>query len=336
MDKMQSTRNKLIKLLEQSESEYVSGQVLSDYLNISRSAIWKHMKELEKDGYTIEGKPRKGYRIIASPHKVSENTLRWGLHTEWLGKTIIHRKKTASTQKIAHQVAQDGAKHGTVIIADEQTEGRGRMNRPWHSTKEQGIWLSILLRPNMLPVLTPQLTLLTATVLADVIDELTDVTPQIKWPNDILIHGKKMAGILTELQAEQDQIQYLIIGIGMNINQRKADLPEQLQHKATSLRIETGQKWDLTPFTQRLLMEFEKTYTSYMKNGFSEVRNKWESYGLKIGQPISIQTMNDQWKAIFSGIADDGALLIKNLDGSMEKFYSAEIDWFDEGAENNE
>src|SRR5699024_1808212 len=138
-----------------------------------------------------------------------------------------------------HQVAQDGAKHGTVIIADEQTEGRGRMNRPWHSTKEQGIWLSILLRPNMLPVLTPQLTLLTATVLAVVIDDLTDVTQPIKWQNDTLIYGKKMAAILTELQAEQDHIQYLIICIGMNINQTKADLPEQLHHKATALRIET-------------------------------------------------------------------------------------------------
>lgn len=336
MDNMQSTRDKLIKLLEQRKSEYVSGQVLSERLNISRSAIWKHMKELEKDGYTIEGKPRKGYRIIASPHKMSENTLRWGLHTEWLGKTIIHKTEVSSTQTLAHEAAQDGAKHGTVIIADEQTRGKGRMNRPWHSLKEKGIWISILLRPNMLPMLAPQLTLLTATVLADVIYEQMEVRPQIKWPNDILIDGKKMAGILTELQAEQDQIQYVIIGIGMNINQTKTDLPKEIQQKATSLRIETGTEWDLTQFTQQLLETFERNYTSYKENGFSEVKHKWESYGFKIGQPISIQTMNRQWKATFSGIADDGALLIKNDDGSVEKLYSAEIDWFEKGAKNNE
>ncbi|WP_369813137.1 biotin--[acetyl-CoA-carboxylase] ligase [Virgibacillus halodenitrificans] len=233
---MESTRNKLIDLLAKDKDTYISGQMLSEHLGISRSAVWKHMKNLEKDGYQIEGKSNKGYRIISFPDKLSENTIKWGLNTSWLGSKIIHKESTPSTQVIAHQLAQEGSPHGTIILADEQTSGRGRLNREWFSSKGKGIWMSIILRPEILPYLAPQLTLLTATVLAEVVQKNTTVTPMIKWPNDILINKKKTAGILTEMQAEQDQIQYVIIGIGMNINQTKEDIPIEIQSKATSLR----------------------------------------------------------------------------------------------------
>src|SRR5690625_4504204 len=194
---------------------FISGQALSVALNISRSAIWKHMNELKKDGYQIEAQSNKGYRITGFPEKISENTLKWGLDTVWAGKTIIHKEKVSSTQHIAHDAARKNAAHGTTVIADEQKEGKGRMNRSWQSARDKGIWLSLILRPEIQPQLAPQLTLLTATVLADVLSMHTDTKPMIKWPNDILLNEKKCAGILTELQAEQDQIQYIVIGIGL-------------------------------------------------------------------------------------------------------------------------
>src|SRR5690625_4050281 len=169
MDFMSSTRNKLIQILSTSDEKYISGQKLSDELNISRNAIWKHMNELKKDGYVIEGKARKGYRIISYPDKLSENTIQWGLESNWLGSRIYHREQIDSTQRLAHQLALDGAPHGTIVLADEQTKGKGRYGRAWYSEKKKGIWMSMILRPSILPYLAPQLTLLTATVLANML-----------------------------------------------------------------------------------------------------------------------------------------------------------------------
>ena len=326
---MQSTRNKLIHLLANNDDQYISGQALSEKLNISRSAIWKQMKGLEKAGYQIEGKSKLGYRILSYPDNINEYTLQWGLNTKWLGNKIIHKETTESTQYVAHQLAQENSEHGTVIIADEQTKGKGRMNREWHSTKEKGIWMSIVLRPPILPYKAPQLTLLTATVIADVIHSHTKIRPQIKWPNDILIHNNKVAGILTEMQAEQDQIQYVVIGIGLNVNQKDTDLPRNIANKATSLQIETSMEWDIKKIIQEILLTFEDRYTSYIENGFSNIKKEWESYGYKIGKEIWIKTLQNQWQATFLGLAEDGALLIKSNEGVISKLYSAEIDWFE-------
>lgn len=325
---MSSTRSKLIQLLSEHNETYISGQMLSEQLHISRSAVWKHMNELKKDGYEIEGKAKKGYKIISYPNKLSENTISWGLDTKWLGKKIIHRESTTSTQRIAHELALDKASHGTIVIADEQTKGKGRVDRTWHSKRGQGIWMSIVLRPNILPYLAPQLTLLTATVLADVIDHYAQVKPQIKWPNDILIQGKKMAGILTEMQAEQDQVSYVIVGMGININQTNSDIPADISHRATSLRIETDKTWDMVPLIQRILHTFERKYDYFMDNGFDQVKQTWESYGFKINERLLIKTGKEQWEGIFLGIAEDGALLARKDNGDIEKIYSAEIAWF--------
>lgn len=325
---MSSTRNKLIKLLAENKEKYISGQYLSEKLNISRSAIWKHMNELKKDGYEIEGKAKKGYRILSFPNKLSENTISWGLETDWLGKTIIHRESITSTQRLAHELALDGANHGTIVIADEQTKGKGRTDRAWHSEKGKGIWMSIILRPTILPYLAPQLTLLTATVLANVIDSYAKIRPQIKWPNDILIDGKKMAGILTEMQAEQDTVLYVIIGMGININQTKADLPNEISNRATSLQIETEKSWDMLPIIQEIIQTFETKYMHYIDHGFNQVKQTWENYGFRLNERLQIKSGNKLWEGIFLGIAEDGALLAKNENGVIEKVYSGEITWF--------
>ncbi|WP_163969837.1 biotin--[acetyl-CoA-carboxylase] ligase [Oceanobacillus halotolerans] len=323
---MESTRNKLIQILANNDSTYISGQQLSKELAISRSAVWKHMKELEKDGYTIEGVSNKGYRIIAYPEKLSSNTIKWGLNTNWLGKTIYHKESIPSTQILAKQLASDDTEHGTVIIADEQTMGKGRLNRTWHSTNGKGIWMSLVLRPRLLPHLAPQLTLLTATVLCDVLAKVTPLNPAIKWPNDIFINHKKVAGILTEMQAEQDQIQYVVIGIGINVNHTEQDIPKDLKGKATSLRLESDRDWDIRDMIQNILLTFESAYQVYLDQGFPVVKEKWENYGYKLGESVWINTMKDRWYGSILGIAEDGALLAEK-EGEQIKLYSAEIEW---------
>lgn len=325
---MSSTRNKIIQMLSQHEEAYISGQNMSNELNISRSAIWKHMNELKKDGYEIEGKANKGYRIISYPNKLSENTVSWGLETAWLGKTIVHKESVASTQRIAHELALDGATHGTIVLADEQTKSKGRADKTFYSKKDKGIWMSIILRPNIPPYLAPQLTLLTATVLANVMDQHARIEPQIKWPNDVLIEGKKISGILTEMQAEQDQILYVIIGIGINMNQEQADYPDTIKDHVTSLKMATGESWELVPFIQKLLQTFEAKYNQFIDKGFNPVKSDWENYGFRLNERLEIKTGKELWEGLFLGIAEDGALLARRDSGEVEKIYSGEISWF--------
>lgn len=327
---MQSTRSKLIQLLANNEVNdgYISGQTLSERLNISRSAVWKHMNELKKDGYEIEGRARKGYRIVSYPNKLSENTIKWGLETDWLGKTVHHYESVETTQLIAHQLAKGGAEHGTVVISNKQTSGKGRMDRIWHSKSEKGLWLSIILRPEILPFQAPQLTLLTATVLANVIKDLANIEPQIKWPNDILLNKKKVSGILTEMQAEQDKVRYIIIGIGVNVNHEKHELDESVRHRATSIHLETNYTLNLLTFTQSLLQNFERQYDRYLIDGFAKIKDEWEKYGFKLGHQLKIKESDEEWNGTFIGIAEDGALLARREDNTTQKIYSAEISWF--------
>ncbi|UOQ42733.1 biotin--[acetyl-CoA-carboxylase] ligase [Halobacillus salinarum] len=327
---MESTRKQLINILEK-QKEHISGQELSDQLNISRTAIWKHMNELKKDGYQIEAVQRKGYKIISYPDKISENTLQWGLETSWIGKELHHYDQVESTQAIAHRMAKQGKPHGTVIVADEQVKGKGRMSRPWHSPKGKGIWMSLLLRPELAPIQAPQLTLLAATVLAELISHYSELDPKIKWPNDILVNHKKISGILTEMQAEQDQIQYVVLGIGINVNQEEDEIPEEIRHKASSLKIESNKTWEVQTVIQHILRLFEQTYDQYLDSGFEHVKSIWEHYGYRIGEEVKISTMKRSWKAFLVGIEPDGALLARDDSGNEEKLYSAEIHWGEGG-----
>lgn len=326
---MSSTREQLIDLLANQEGEYVSGQWISERLHISRTAVWKQMKQLEKDGYKFDAIQNKGYRLVTIPDKLSANTIQWGLKTEWLGKELLHYDCLDSTQTRANELAQRGARHGTVVIANKQSKGRGRLNRKWYSNTEAGIWLSLILKPELLPKEASQLTLLTATVLVDVIQELSGLKPSIKWPNDLLIEGKKVAGILTEMQAEHDRIHYIVIGIGFNLNQMENDVPIPIHQRATSLHIQSGVKFPRKEAIQLVLQTFEKQFEHYKETGFRFVKSCWESYGYKMNERIHYQTGNHQGSGIIRGLADDGALLIESQDHKLTPIYSAEIDWFE-------
>ncbi|WP_102345800.1 biotin--[acetyl-CoA-carboxylase] ligase [Bacillus sp. Marseille-P3661] len=324
---MQSTiRKQLLKIFSDHEGEFVSGQMLSDSLGCSRTAVWKHIEELRKDGYELEAVQRKGYRIVRKPDKVSGNEIHLGLTTEFIGRHVHYEESVMSTQKIAHKLATEGVPDGTIIVAEEQINGRGRLDRTWFSPKYTGIWVSIILKPNIPPQQAPQLTLLAAVSVVRGIHAATGIQCDIKWPNDILINGKKAVGILTELQAETDRINAVIIGMGINVNQQIEHFPESLQSFATSLSLEKGKKLNRSEILQSILRELENLYIDYLENGFHVVKLLWESHAISIGKQITARTLSKTLHGKALGITDDGVLLLEDNNGMIHHIYSADIE----------
>jgi BirA family transcriptional regulator, biotin operon repressor / biotin---[acetyl-CoA-carboxylase] ligase len=323
---MQSIRKKLIQAFSESNGEFLSGQALADIAGCSRTAIWKHIEELRKEGFVLEAVRKKGYRIVNTPDIVTENKIRLGLQTSTLGQVIHYEESVPSTQKIAHDLASNGAVEGTLVIADEQTAGRGRLMREWHSSLGNGVWMSLILKPHLPPQKAPQFTLITAVAVVQAIEEVTELQPQIKWPNDILINGKKVTGILTELQAESDKINSIIIGIGMNVNHSIEHFPDEIQPIATSLAIEQGAQLSRAEVVQNILERMESLYTLYMKEGFTPIKLLWESYAVSIGKRIRARTINGTIEGTALGITADGVLKIEDQAGTVHQIYSADIE----------
>ncbi|MDA3130168.1 biotin--[acetyl-CoA-carboxylase] ligase [Aliibacillus thermotolerans] len=320
-------RGKLLQLLSQSKDRFLSGQQISDMLHISRTAVWKHIEELRKNGYEIEAVPRKGYRLRYMPNLASTDEIKSKLQTKAIGRHIVYKKEVTSTQDIAHQLVQEGAEEGTIVIADKQTKGKGRLGRPWHSMEEKGLWFSIILRPDIPPQVAPQLTLLTAVAVQEGLERATDLPVEIKWPNDILLRGKKIAGILTEMHSELDRIQAIVVGIGLNVNQQKTDFPEELSAVATSLSMEAnGKVFQRSDVIVSVLEKYEHWYYKYLDQGFFPIKKRWEQLATTIGKEITAKTMRKEVQGIAEGITDEGVLLIRKKDGTLESVYSADID----------
>ncbi|WP_342541232.1 biotin--[acetyl-CoA-carboxylase] ligase [Heyndrickxia sp. FSL K6-6286] len=319
-------RKRLLEAFTNANGEFLSGQALADILGCSRTAVWKHIEELRKEGFELEAVRKKGYRIISTMDRVTENEIRLGLKTSKLGSMIQYLDTIDSTQKVAHQLAQEGCPEGTIVVAEEQTNGRGRLTRHWHSPKFTGIWMSIVLRPKLPPFKAPQFTLITAVAVVQAIEQLFDLQPEIKWPNDILIKGKKVTGILTELQADSDKIHSIIIGIGINVNQTREDFPEELHSVATSIAIENGGKLSRSILIQQILANLEKYYQIYLDKGFAPLKLLWESYAISIGKDIIARTVNEVIAGKAIGISDEGVLKIQDKNGVIHDIYSADIE----------
>lgn len=321
----QSIREKLLTLLTENQDDYISGQKISEQIGCSRTAIWKHISELKKEGYEIIGVQKRGYQLLSRPDNVRPHDIKHDLKTKYIGHSIYYEEVMSSTQEIAHKLAQEGSEEGTIVITDHQTKGRGRLGRSWESETRSGIWMSIILRPNIPPNQAPQLTLLTAVAIVQVIENMTSIECEIKWPNDILVNGKKLVGILTELQAEADAIQSIIIGIGINVNTKQ--FPEELQDKATSLYKENNeQKISRATLVQSILQQMEFLYEEYLDTGFEAIKLRWESYAISLGKFITARTLNGEIKGLAKGITNEGVLLIEDKDGHIHQVYSADIE----------
>ncbi|WP_185806885.1 biotin--[acetyl-CoA-carboxylase] ligase [Bacillus sp. HMF5848] len=322
-------RKTLLRIFSDANGDFVSGERISRELGCSRTAVWKHMEDLRKEGFKLEGIRKLGYRIIDKPDKITANEITLGLQTDILGRHIHFEEEVDSTQKIAQRLALEGVPEGTIVVAEAQTAGRGRLNRHWHSPRKTGVWMSLILRPQIAPQKAPQLTLLTAVAVAQAIEEVIDVMPQIKWPNDILIKEKKAIGILTEMQAEADRIGSVIIGIGVNCNQEKGEFPEDITNIATSLAIEANKRIDRSLLIQSILHNFEKLYITYLEHGFTTIKILWESYAISLGKKIKVQSLAQVTEGTALGITDDGVLLIETADGQIHKVYSGDIHFQD-------
>jgi BirA family biotin operon repressor/biotin-[acetyl-CoA-carboxylase] ligase len=320
-------KEEILKAFNAHPGRFISGEELSQTCGCSRTAVWKHIEELRQEGYQFEAVRRSGYRLIASPDRISAEEILAGLTTVRIGRTVYAHDTVPSTQLLAHEAAGKGAPEGTIVIAEQQTGGKGRLGRSWHSPKGTGIWMSLIIRPAIPLPKTPQITLLTAVTAAKTIQQEADVPVLIKWPNDIFIGDKKVCGILTELNAEADRVNYLVIGIGINVNSVASDFPAELLPVATSLRIASGKPLKRARLIQTFCRLFEEEYDHYLAHGFDRVKREWEENSYSIGKWVTVRTLHSTLEGRALGLDAEGVLIVEDANGNRHKVYSADVDY---------
>lgn len=309
---MAQIKLEIITLLK--KNEWISGEDIANHLHISRTAVWKHIQQIKKKGYQISAIPNKGYHIDQSPNLLTIEEINQYLDTTIIGSKIYHLSSVDSTNNYAKKIAKNNENEGTVIIADEQTGGRGRKQRPWLSPKG-GLWFSILLRPSIPPNRAMIVTMCSACAIAEAIKQQTSCNPSIKWPNDILINNKKVCGILTELSAEIDKINYLIVGIGLNANN---EVPQSLKSIATSLLKETGSTIDLVSLFVSILSSLEQLYKALANDDISLIRETWIRYSSTLGSIIKVETEKEEMRGTAIGLGENGELIVQTPKGEKK------------------
>ena len=309
-------RSRILELLRKAGEAYMSGEEIAGKLGVSRTAVWKHVKELREAGYKIKSRSRSGYTLEGTPDCLLPGEIKNGLRTRFVGKDIVFFEEVDSTNRVAKQLAQKGAAAGAVVVAEAQGKGRGRLDRPYFSPAGKGIWFSVIVRPHILPQEAPKCTLLAAVAVAMAMKRF-DLKAEIKWPNDILHEGKKLTGILTEMSAELDRVNYIVIGTGINVNMEEEDFPEELRDKATSLAIMKGEKLPRVAFFQAVLEALDELCTVLEEDGFAPIVARWREYAVTLGQDVHV--IGATGRGSFDGravdIDEEGALLVETADG---------------------
>jgi BirA family biotin operon repressor/biotin-[acetyl-CoA-carboxylase] ligase len=301
----------------------VSGERLAAAAGVSRAAVWKRINRLKALGYEIAGEPRKGYRLVSSPDKLLPEEILWGLGTrQWRGP-IHHFETIASTNDLAKELGARGAPEGSLVVAEAQQAGRGRLGRQWDSPRSVGLYVSLLLRPPLPPMDMPQITLTTAVAAVRALQRAAGLRPSIKWPNDLLVDGKKVGGILTEMETESDQIRYLALGLGLNIN--NADFPPELAFTATSLFLAAGRTFSRVAILKAWLEEFESLYERFLARDFSRILAEWKTYAVTLGHKVQVRQGQHLIRGKAVDVDKDGALLVEQQEGLIIRVISGEI-----------
>ena len=318
-------RKTIIDFLKSNSNKFLSGEEIASKLGISRAAVWKHIQTLRKNGYKILSRENNGYQLQVAPDLLLPSEIQSGLETKIIGKNISYHIKTDSTNRIAKELANKGAVDGTVVIAEEQIGGKGRLGRSFFSPKSKGIWCSIILRPKFLPHEAPKCTLMAAVAVARAMIRF-DLKPAIKWPNDLLYDGRKIVGILTEISAEMSRINYIVVGIGINVNINREEFPKDLQSIAASLSEMKGEEISRTDFFRALLEEFDKLYLEVNSGQFENILDDWRKYNITLGKKIRVLPAgsSDEFSAEALDIDADGTLIIKT-DNGTEKVYAGDV-----------
>lgn len=292
-------------------------------LDVSRTAIWKVMNQLKDEGYVIDAVKNKGYKLIQTPDIVTAEEVDSLLETEWAGHPVVYEEEQESTNQTAKMLAEQGAFHGTLVVAERQVSGRGRRGRPWHSPKGSGIWMSILLRPQIHPMSASMLTLVAAMAVYDAISSRVEGCA-IKWPNDIVINGRKVCGILTEMSSELDNIHYVVIGIGINVN--TDDFPEDIAAVAASMHVITGEYYKRAEIIADVWKSFEKYYDQFLQTeNLSLMVESYNQRLVNMGRKVYIEERGSQYEGTACGIDSEGALLVEKTDGTRTAVISGEV-----------
>lgn len=313
-------KEKILEYLNKKH-DYLSGDQISQHLGISRQGLWKHIQDLKDSGYDIVAVPHLGYRLESSPDRLFPFEVTRHLNTKFIAKKIHYFDYLVSTMDLAMQLGIQSAGNGTLVLSESQTKGRGRLGRSWLSPKYKGIYLSLILRPKISPAACPILTLMSAVSICEAVKEVSGLNAQIKWPNDILIHNKKLAGILTEMNAEVDKVNFVVIGIGINVNNDKKSLVTQ----ATSIKEQQGQAVSRINLLQELLRRIEHNYLLLEDKGSQVIINKWRHFSLTLGTRVKVYCHSKHIEGQAIDIDQDGGLLIRKDSGLIQKVSSGDV-----------
>lgn len=316
-------KTEILQLLRES-GEYISGQEICNRFGVSRTAIWKVMNQLKEEGYAVEAVPNKGYKLTCIPDVLSESEIKSRLHTKWLGQEVLCLLKEDSTNNRVKKMAEQGAEKGLLVIAEEQTAGKGRRGNSWSSPAGTSIFMSVLLRPDFLPEKASMLTLLAAMAVAKGIKEETGLEAKIKWPNDVVVNGKKICGILTEMSAEMDYINHVVVGIGINANME--ELPAAIRETATSLLIEKKQLVSRASLLVKVIEHLERYYEIFIETeDLSRLHEEYNSQLVNRNVQVRVLDPKGDYTGYARGINAFGELLVEKDTGGLEKVYAGEV-----------
>lgn len=298
----------ILRLLRETDG-YVSGQELCNKFGVSRTAVWKAINQLKEAGYEIEAAQNRGYHLLSVPDRMDETELSSIRQTEWAGCETYYFDCIDSTNTKAKELAEDGHPTGTFVVADQQTAGKGRRGRSWDSLPGTGIYMTLLLKPDINPNNASMLTLVAAIATANAIHRVTDAQALIKWPNDVVINGKKICGILTEMSAQFDYINHIVIGIGINVHNES--FPEELADRASSLLMECGKRFHRADLIEAFLEEFERTYASYLQTeDLTGLQNEYNSLLVNMGRQVRVLDPKEPFEGKAMGITNRGELIL--------------------------
>ena len=310
--------------------DYVSGQQLCDKFGVTRTAVWKVINQLKEEGYLIESVSRKGYRLVEGPAGIlSQSEIVSRLTTKWAGRTLYYYDITGSTNNDAKRLAEEGAPHGTVVVADIQNTGKGRRGRKWQTLPGTALSFTLLLRPEFSPDKASMLTLVMALSVAEAVEDVTGTGAAIKWPNDIIVNKKKICGMLTEMTMtpEMDEIQYIVVGAGINVNNGSIEeFEEEIRTIATSLKIETGRQIDRAGLLEKVLARFEENYGTFLETlDLSRLREAYQKHLQGVGCEVRVLDPAGEYTGISQGITDKGELVVVKEDGERVQVYAGEV-----------
>lgn len=316
-------RNEILDYFRKADGNFVSGQQISKDLHVSRTAIWKHIYVLKERGYIFESSTRKGYRLIYAPNLLTPLEIDSALHTETFGRHVVYLESTQSTNEEAKKIAREGAEEGTIVVAEEQITGHGRLARGFYSPFAKGIWFSLILRPKFFPMEASKCTLLAAVGVCRGIRRMGLADAGIKWPNDILVHGKKLVGILTLMSASMEKIDYIIMGIGINTGIKKNEFPEDFREGATSF-LNEGINVSRKDLLAAILGELEKEYSIAQNEGFDKVLDDWRALSVTLGQEVRVIFGDDSYTGKAVDIDRDGCLLV-NTGSEVKRVIAGDV-----------